>query len=124
MTKPGTQTTTCGISAWLLEPAELVGSLTRARVLVAGDGAELQHPLGPAAVCASAAQVHQDQVVVRAPCKERALGLRKCCSHRKLQQKKGLRFNQGLLLVWENWVQNRFVDVLRNCTNTACPWCP
>lgn len=50
-----------------------MGSLTRARVLVAGDGAELQHPLGPAAICASAAQVQEDQVVVRAPCKERGL---------------------------------------------------
>lgn len=53
--------------------AELVGSLTGARVLVAGDGADLQHPLGPAAVRAFAAQVQENQVVVRAPCKERDL---------------------------------------------------
>lgn len=67
MTKPGTETTNPGTSAWLPELAELVGCLTRACVLVAGDGAELQHALGPASVCASAAQVHQDQVIVRAP---------------------------------------------------------
>lgn len=53
--------------------AELVGSLTGACVLVAGDGADLQHPLGPAAIRAFAAQVQENQVVVGAPCKERDL---------------------------------------------------
>ena len=47
------------------------GMPTRARVLVAGDGAEFQHPLGPATVSASAAQVQENEVVVRAPCRER-----------------------------------------------------
>lgn len=73
------------------ELAELVGSLTRARVLVASDGAELQHPLGPAAICAFAAQVHEDQVIVRAPCKDRGLvgmgGWGNAAPARKLQQK-------------------------------------
>jgi len=74
------------------DAAELVGPLTRARVLVAGDGAEFQHPLGSAAVRASAAQVQEDQVVVGAPCKR---GLwwgtwdgGGCCSRAKLQQKR------------------------------------
>lgn len=47
------------------------GMPTRACVLVAGDGAEFQHPLSPATVCTSAAQVQENEVVVRAPCRER-----------------------------------------------------
>lgn len=49
-----------------------MGPLTRACVLVAGNGADLQHPLGPAAIRASAAQVQENQVVVGAPCEETA----------------------------------------------------
>lgn len=73
------------------DTAEFVGSLTRARVLVAGDGADLQHPLGPAAVRASAAQVQQNEVVVGAPCRERGWwgtwDWGKCCSRRRPAKK-------------------------------------
>lgn len=47
----------------------LLWALTRTGVLVAGDGADLQHPLGPAAIRALAAQVHEDEMVVGATCR-------------------------------------------------------